>query len=78
MALGYEAQRWQELETDLRVQHLTQDAEPSESSQDGQLFTIGAILNGRNGQSAVVRSVWFVPAAGGAPRFVSAYPGGGK
>ena len=75
-ALGYAAERWQELETDLRGQHLTQDAELSESLPDGQLFTIRAILNGRNGQSAVVLSVWFVPSSGGVPRFVTAYPGG--
>jgi hypothetical protein len=33
---------------------------------------------GPTGQSAVVLSVWFVPAAAGAPRFVTAYPGGAK
>jgi Domain of unknown function (DUF6883) len=75
-ALGYTADRWQEFEADLRVQHLAQDAEPSESMPDGQLFTIRAILNGRNGQTAIVLSVWFVPSSGGAPRFVTAYPGG--
>jgi hypothetical protein len=37
---------------------------------------IGAILKGPSGQSAMVRSVWFVPKDGGAPRFVTAYPGG--
>lgn len=59
-ALGYAAERWKELDSDLRVQHLTQPADLAESMPDGQLFTIRAILNGRNGQSAVVLSVWFV------------------
>jgi hypothetical protein len=45
---------------------------------EGQLFTIRAILNGPSGQAAIVRSVWFVPAASGVPRFVTAYPGGSK
>ena len=76
-ALGYAAERWQELEADLRVQHLTQDAQLGESLPEGQVFTIRAILKGPNGQSAVVLSVWFV-AGGGAPRFVTAYPGGVK
>ena len=75
-ALGYAAERWQEFEIDLRGQHLTQDAELSETLPDGQLFTIRAILSGRNGQSAMVLSVWFVPAVSGIPRFVTAYPGG--
>jgi len=74
-ALGYSAERWQELETDLRTQHLTQDAQPGESTAHGQAFTIRAILKGPNGQSATVLSVWFVAAVGGAPRFVTAYPG---
>jgi hypothetical protein len=77
-ALGYSAERWLELEADLRRQHLTQDATPGESISGGQLFTIRAILKGPNGQSAVVLSVWLVAAVGGAPRFVTAYPGGLK
>ena len=77
-ALGYSAERWQELEADLRIQHLTQDAQPGESLPEGQLFTIRAILKGPNRQSVVVLSVWFIAAAGGAPRFVTAYPGGAR
>ena len=77
-ALGYAAERWQEFEADLRIQHLTQDAQPGELLPEGQVFTIRAILKGPNRQSAVVLSVWFVAAAGGVPRFVTAYPGGAK
>lgn len=77
-ALGYSAERWQEFEADLRIQHLTQDAEPGESLPGGQTYTIRAILKGPNGQSAVVLSVWFVAESGGTPRFVTAYPGGAK
>ena len=75
-ALGYSAERWQELDADLRTQHLTQDAQPGELLPEGQVFTIRAILKGPNKQSAVVLSVWFIAAAGGPPRFVTAYPGG--
>jgi hypothetical protein len=77
-SLGYAAEFWQVFEADLRVQHLTQDAELSESMPEGQTFTIRAILKGPNGHAAVVRSVWFVPADTGIPRFVTAYPGGPK
>ena len=69
---------WREFESALRTQHLTQDAELSASLPEGQLFTIRAILKGRNGQSAIVLSVWFVPVGGGGPRFVTAYPGGSR
>jgi hypothetical protein len=77
-ALGYAAARWQEFEADLRTQHLTEHAELSQALPAGKLFTIRAILKGPNGQSAMVLSVWFVPTAGGPPRFVTAYPGGSK
>lgn len=77
-ALGYSAERWQEFEADLRSQHLTQEATPGESPSEGQLFTIRAILKGPNGQASAVLSVWFIASAGGAPRFVTAYPGDAK
>ena len=77
-ALGYSAEGWQQFEADLRTQHLTQEAEPGESWPEGQVFTIRAILKGPHGQSAAVRSVWFIAAGGTRPRFVTAYPGGTK
>ncbi len=75
VALGFRADRWAELAEALRIQHLTQDAERAAPSVHGQKFTIRAILNGPTGQSATVVSVWFIPARGDAPRFVTAYPG---
>ena len=75
-ALGYTADDWQALEADLRIQHLTQPAEPGPSVPKGQTYTIRAILVGPNGQSARVLSVWLVRAQTGIPHFVTAYPGG--
>ena len=75
VALGFTADRWGELAEALRIQHLSQDAEPVPASVHGQKYTIRAILKGPTGQSASVVSVWFIPARGGAPRFVTAYPG---
>jgi hypothetical protein len=74
-ALGFTADRWQELEVALRVQHLTQDAKLSRAGAHGQTHTIRAILNGPSGQGAVVTSVWFIPKGRTVPRFVTAYPG---
>jgi hypothetical protein len=75
-ALGFSADRWPELESALRTQHLTQQAEPGAVIRSGQKFTIQAILTGPNGQAAVVVSVWFVRVGESVPRFVTAYPGG--
>src|SRR5260221_9845711 len=77
-ALGYAAERWQQLEADLRIQHLTQDAQQGQSMSEGQIYTIRAILKGPTGQSAVVLSVWVVPAAGGGPPLRAPHPGGAQ
>lgn len=77
-ALGFSFDRWQELESALRTQHLTQEAEPALVMRSGQKFTIQAILTGPNGQSAGVVSVWFIRSGESTPRFVTAYPGDQK
>jgi hypothetical protein len=75
VALGFTSDRWEELAEALRIQHLTQDAEPANPTVLGQKYRIRAILNGPTRQSAPVVSVWFIPARGDVPRFVTAYPG---
>jgi hypothetical protein len=74
--LGYSAERWEELADDFRRQHLPRHAEPELPAVHGQKFTIRAVLIGPNEQSAVIVSVWFIPAGMHVPRFVTAYPGG--
>jgi hypothetical protein len=74
-ALGFSGERWQELESAIRTQHLTQDAESLPLVRSGQKFAIRAILTGPTGQSAQVVSIWFIRAGETAPRFVTAYPG---
>ena len=74
-ALGFASNRWEEFAAALRIQHLTQDAEAGMPTVHGQKYRIRAILVGPSGQSAIVVSVWFIPAGGDVPRFVTAYPG---
>ena len=74
--LGYSADSWQHLDEDLRRQHLLQPARLVESTRYGQKYEIRAILKGPNKQSALVVSIWLVPAGRDIPRFVTAYPGG--
>jgi hypothetical protein len=76
--LGYSSENWQQLEVDLRSQHLSQDATPGERSQYGQKYTIRATLVGPSGGSADVVSVWVVRAGEEFPRFLTAYPEGGR
>ena len=74
-ALGYTADEWQALEADLRIQHLSQPAEPGARLVHGQSYTIRAILKGPNGEAAAVVSVWFIRSGSDVPHFVTAYPG---
>ncbi|MEQ1910312.1 MAG: DUF6883 domain-containing protein [Vicinamibacterales bacterium] len=71
-ALGFSVDRWEELESARRTQHLTQEAEPAAVVAGGRKFTIRAILIGPNGQSALVVSVWFIRVGEAMPRFVTA------
>ena len=77
-ALGFRAGGWEELESSLRTQHLTQNAEPVEVAAGGQKFKIRATLVGPAGESASVVSIWFIRPGETAPRFVTAYPGGSR
>lgn len=54
LALGYSAESWRQLESDLRSQHLSREATVEESSVYGQKYTIRATLVGPSGQSAEV------------------------
>lgn len=75
-ALGFRADQWQELESALRTQHLTQGAEAVPVAAAGQKFRIRATLVGPEGESALVVSIWFIRPNETAPRFVTAFPGG--
>ena len=75
-ALGFHFHRWEELESALRTQHLTQEAESVVVVANGQKFKIRATLVGPAGESAPVVSVWFIRPGEHVPRFVTAYPGG--
>jgi hypothetical protein len=78
LSLGYSQEGWRRLEMDLRGQHLSQDATPRESSVYGQKYEIRATLIGPSGRGAEIVSVWVVLASEDFPRFITAYPGGGR
>lgn len=78
LALGYSSENWSQLEADLRSQHLSQDATPEERDQYGQKYTIRATLVGPSGGSIDIVSVWVVRTGEEFPRFLTAYPEGGR
>ena len=77
LALGYSAETWRQLESDLR-NHLSHDATAEAPTDYGQKYAIRATLVGPSGQSAEVVSVRVVRTGEDFPRFVTAYPEGGR
>jgi hypothetical protein len=72
-ALGYSRDEWQLLASDLREQHLPQDATESRPNREGRTYTIIARLTGPAG-SATIKSVWQIDFGTEVPRFITAYP----
>ena len=58
--IGYTQEKWQILETDLRTQHLSQEARPGKKSSYGEKYEIVAPLVGPNGKGRWLRSIWMI------------------
>ena len=74
-SLGYTRERWQQLEMDLRHQHLEQDIHRVTESEHGRKFEIRANLKGPSGRTVRLVSIWIVLANEELPRLVTAFPG---
>lgn len=75
--LGYAQERWEELQRDLRAQHLNREAEEIGETRYGKKFRIRGPLIGPNGREVELVSIWIIRKGEAVPRFVTAYPEGG-
>jgi hypothetical protein len=73
--LGYTRAGWRTLGDDLLAQHAHRVVSSVQSTPFGTTFVIVGPLRTPSGRVARVVSVWFLPYAGGRPRFVTMYPG---
>ena len=71
-ALGYHQDNWEQLDKDLREQHLVLDAEEVERTIHGRKYAITGILQGPTGNANML-SVWIIRWEEDFPRFVTAY-----
>jgi len=75
LSMGYQTDLWQQLETDLRQQHLfSADIDTSDTNEYGIAYTIVAVLSGPNGDTALFRSVWQIDVGKDQPRLITMYP----
>jgi len=72
--LGYSQEKWEQLELDIRQQHLPLDAEPITQSQYGTKYAIKGIVKTPNGGKVLLRSIWIILEGDETPRFVTIYP----
>jgi len=56
--MGYTSDNWQQLERDIREQHLSQPATLGQPSPHGHKYTITATLQGPRGSARQVTTVW--------------------
>jgi hypothetical protein len=74
-ALGCEAERWEKLRDDLLVLARKTEAVAGQASTFGQKYEVSGTLIGPNGREARFTCVWLASVDGGAPRFITAFPG---
>ena len=73
-ALGFHRGEWMVLRHALVAQAAAGEAEPGPATPYGRKYTGRGILQGPDGRSAPVVSVWIVLAGEHVPRLVTAYP----
>ena len=74
VSLGYSAANWQQLESDLRSMHLTEDVVVTSQTSWGVRYEIVAPLTGPTGDTVLFRSVWQIDLGTDAPRLITMYP----
>ena len=72
--IGYSQERWQQLEGDLRIQHLILEAKPGRVTPWGRKYEILGPLIGPNGGTAWVRTIWIVRHGELAARLITLIP----
>lgn len=73
--LGYEASKWTRLRDDLRGLLLRTDVVTQVPSPYGAKYVATGILEGPNGRTMLLTTVWIVTSGETVPRLVTAYPG---
>lgn len=74
LRFGFNVTEWQKL-ADALLRHAREnDALEVEKTPYGARYTVDGSLVAPDGASLNIRSAWYIDAAGGAPRFVTAYP----
>lgn len=71
---GYKYENWKRLEQDIRIQLLNHEAVLVQRNEFGDVYEITGKLNGPNGKSLYVRSIWMEEYGTKLTKFITMYP----
>jgi hypothetical protein len=74
MQFGFSPGSWEELAEALARHVADHEVASVEQSPFGTRYVVEGIIHTPDKREPIIRSVWFVEAEGGVPRFVTAYP----
>jgi hypothetical protein len=74
MKLGYSLENWQELEQDIRRDHLNEEITEIQETPYGVRYKIRAILITPTGELLMVKTVWQIDIGQNIPRFITLVP----
>src|SRR4051812_44515632 len=74
MTFGYRAENWQQLESDLRAQHLNLDVATVSDNEYGRRFEIIGPIRTPTGRSVIFVSIWQIDIGTNDPRLITMYP----
>jgi hypothetical protein len=76
--IGFTHSGWEALQRALLDIARGGPARQLSGSAHGQKYEVRAMLEGPNGRTALVITIWIIPGGEDSPRLVTAYPGGAK
>ena len=75
LSMGYQADQWQQLESDLRQQHLVSDVDKIKENDYGTTYEIAAGLKGPLRPDPILfRSIWQIDFGTDCPRLITMHP----
>lgn len=74
LRFGFTATNWQQLAEALLQLARENEIAETEQTRHGRRYVVDGRLLAPDGTSLNIRTAWFIDAAGGAPRFVTAHP----
>lgn len=71
---GYSTENWQQLETDIRLYHLSAEVDKVKQSAYGTRYEIRAPIRTPKGRTLMIRTIWQIDQGTDFPRLITLFP----